>query len=175
MPDSLPWARLPRTREYATSSSPRSFSSLFSALLPGFSPGRLPFCLGHILSEGQGGRMESSQRLQTPPNRPGVQHLPRFQLNPPACLILRAVGDHSLLHERGVASSRKCFFLLAGVKRVVDLCAAPGSWSQVSFCPIAHPYLSFLLWTFGCLRCSWNLQVLSRNLYVPAKQSPHCK
>uniref|UniRef100_A0A0E0AE29 Ribosomal RNA methyltransferase FtsJ domain-containing protein n=1 Tax=Oryza glumipatula TaxID=40148 RepID=A0A0E0AE29_9ORYZ len=39
------------------------------------------------------------------------------------------------------------FNIFHGVKRVVDLCAAPGSWSQV----------------------------LSRNLYVPAKQSPDCK
>uniref|UniRef100_A0A0E0LFE4 Putative tRNA (cytidine(32)/guanosine(34)-2'-O)-methyltransferase n=1 Tax=Oryza punctata TaxID=4537 RepID=A0A0E0LFE4_ORYPU len=38
------------------------------------------------------------------------------------------------------------FNIFHGVKRVVDLCAAPGSWSQV----------------------------LSRNLYVPAKQSPDC-
>ncbi|KAG2608394.1 putative tRNA (cytidine(32)/guanosine(34)-2'-O)-methyltransferase isoform X1 [Panicum virgatum] len=39
------------------------------------------------------------------------------------------------------------FNIFQGVKRVVDLCAAPGSWSQV----------------------------LSRNLYVPAKQSPDFK
>ncbi|KAF8772135.1 hypothetical protein HU200_006131 [Digitaria exilis] len=39
------------------------------------------------------------------------------------------------------------FNIFHGVKRVVDLCAAPGSWSQV----------------------------LSRNLYVPAKQSLDCK
>ncbi|AQK75878.1 S-adenosyl-L-methionine-dependent methyltransferase superfamily protein [Zea mays] len=39
------------------------------------------------------------------------------------------------------------FNIFHGVKHVVDLCAAPGSWSQV----------------------------LSRNLYVPAKQSSDCK
>lgn len=39
------------------------------------------------------------------------------------------------------------FNIFHGVKHVVDLCAAPGSWSQV----------------------------LSRNLYVPAKQSSGCK
>ncbi|KAK8614711.1 hypothetical protein V6N13_068506 [Hibiscus sabdariffa] len=39
------------------------------------------------------------------------------------------------------------FNIFEGVKRVVDLCAAPGSWSQV----------------------------LSRKLYLPAKQSPALK
>ena len=54
-----------------------------SRLLTGLRAG----CSGHLLPEGQGGRMESSQRLQAPPDRPGVQHLPRYQIGLPACLL----------------------------------------------------------------------------------------
>ncbi|XP_044330350.1 putative tRNA (cytidine(32)/guanosine(34)-2'-O)-methyltransferase isoform X1 [Triticum aestivum] len=60
------------------------------------------------------------------------------------------------------------FNIFHGVKRAVDLCAAPGSWSQVVTSSVSHIHACIPL--FNCLSQS-QLQILSHNLYLP--QSYH--
>ena len=57
--------------------------------------------------------------------------------------------------------------LSAGVQHAVDLCAAPGSWSQVQHAA-ASQQLTFTL-LYAQMRVS--AQVLSRRLYLPAMQA----
>ncbi|KAL5976802.1 hypothetical protein ACLOJK_021136 [Asimina triloba] len=83
--------------------------------------------------------MARSERIQTPPNRRGVQYLPwKFNLlidlgifNNDICYPCFSIAVHYVvlsLANMQVLRIEGCRF--TGVKRVVDLCAAPGSWSQ---------------------------------------------
>lgn len=56
----------------------------------------------------------------------------------------------------------------AGVQHAVDLCAAPGSWSQVRGAYVALTTAFELQHSVCSCAC---LQVLSRRLYLPAVQA----
>jgi hypothetical protein len=140
---SPPWARPPRTRGYATSAPLRSFSSPSSALLLGFSLGGPPFAqdIYYRKAKEEGWRARSAFKLLQIDQEFNIFH--GLNATHPPVLLSCAVGDRSLLHE-----CKLLLFSLAGVKRVVDLCAAPGSWSQVSFCPSAPDFLVLDVWFF---------------------------
>lgn len=92
----------------------------------------------HILPSGQRGGLESEERLQAAAAWPRVQLVHRCW--------------HSATKNTGcfhLLCGNKCnffwFFSVSGVNRAVDLCAAPGSWSQVLSRKLRSPLVSFIV------------------------------
>lgn len=142
-----------------------------SALLPSFSSGRPPFAqdIYYRKAKEEGWRARSAFKL--------LQIDQEFN-------IFNGISSTHLL----VAFVRRLATIARSIRRAA-------SWRKYSFfgrsetcrwpvrcsrklepgivLPIRPSVPKFLFWTFDCLH--WPLQVLSRNLYVPAKQSPDCK